>query len=714
MAGDKMDFDSRHSQQISKDMQGSENPIPLSPQWLLPKPGDNKAGILTGVCYPALFNGYEYKFIKCFSRPLGGDDLKGFVSFNIWENHSSAYSGDSMKSPGNGGEMQDNQKKKDVFRPSVLETESGRRERWRDEERETNSSVRKDRWREGDKELGDGRKVDRWADNTPAKHFGEARRGPSERWADPGNRESNPDQRRESKWNTRWGPDSKETDSLREKWTDLGKDADIPPEKGFSNTAYHGKDEKEGEKYRPWRSNASLSRGRLDPPHYQSTMPSKQVPTFVHGRGRGENNAPTFSLGRGKITSGGSPMNNIPTHTQAFLEKSESGYGEPSLLKYSRTKLLDVYRMTDMRSRGKILDGVVQVPSLTQEEPLEPLALSAPTPEELAILKGISDGDILSSGAPQITKEGSAGRNAIDSLQSRRTKLGSREDDESTNFTEDPSREKQMRSIGPSAKSEIVAGHPSFSEAWREDGVSYRRNDDVPNNKESSMQGDSSVQPGMTWRSFSSGERTQSASHDWRDIPTDARSRTSEIGYSKDGRGWQIGEDPIYKRQASGVLDREQEKQRVPLPSPEDLVLYYRDPRGDIQGPFAGVDIIGWFEAGYFGIDLQVRLASAPQDSPFALLGDVMPHLRAKARPPPGFGVAKQNEIIDATSRSNFSSLGKLHAGSSEMDMVNSEPRYKHGSTTEAENRFLESLMSGNMSGAPIEKFAFSEGCVFG
>lgn len=29
--------------------QGSENPIPLSPQWLLPKPGENKPGALSGV-----------------------------------------------------------------------------------------------------------------------------------------------------------------------------------------------------------------------------------------------------------------------------------------------------------------------------------------------------------------------------------------------------------------------------------------------------------------------------------------------------------------------------------------------------------------------------------------------------------------------------------------------------------------------------------------
>lgn len=40
------------------------------------------------------------------------------------------------------------------------------------------------------------------------------------------------------------------------------------------------------------------------------------------------------------------------------------------------------------------------------------------------VLKGIDKGDIVSSGAPQMTKDGSAGRNSMDYMQSRRNKLG--------------------------------------------------------------------------------------------------------------------------------------------------------------------------------------------------------------------------------------------------------------------------------------------------
>lgn len=147
-------------------------------------------------------------------------------------------------------------------------------------------------------------------------------------------------------------------------------------------------------------------------------------------------------------------------------------------------------------------------------------------------------------------------------------------------------------------------------------------------------------------------------------------------------------------------------------PSPEELTLYYQDPQGQIQGPFSGSDLIGWFEAGYFGIDLPVRIASAPADTPFSLLGDVMPHLRMKSRPPPGFNVAKQTDAVTPNA-GNFSL-----PGNSSIDAAEFEP-YKNGQkarpmmANEAENRYLESLMSGNPSSSPSRHTSFSEGCFY-
>ncbi|GKB49722.1 hypothetical protein Tco_0900475, partial [Tanacetum coccineum] len=281
------------------------------------------------------------------------------------------------------------------------------RERWRDEERETNSSARKDRWREEDKELVENRKVDRWTDNPSGRYHGQTQRAPSERLADSGNKEANNDPRRESKWSSRRGPDGKETDSVRDKWTDSGKD------------------EWDTDHPRPWRSSSALSRGKIEPSSYQSPTSNKLSPMGVHGRGRGENRHPTFSLGRGKGTVEGNPMNNFNTSIDSHPLALFSAKGDRYY--YSRAKLLDVYRVTDMRSSERVLDGAMVVPSLTQEEPLEPLALIEPTPEELYILKGIDKGEILSGGAPQVSKDGPVGHNMVDG-QPRRTISGSKED----------------------------------------------------------------------------------------------------------------------------------------------------------------------------------------------------------------------------------------------------------------------------------------------
>nr|XP_016489233.1 PREDICTED: uncharacterized protein LOC107809155 isoform X2 [Nicotiana tabacum] len=664
--GDKTEFDSPHNQ-ISKDVQGPNNSIPLSPQWLLPKPGESKAGIVTGDNHLGTHPGYAI--------------------------HS-----ELAKFPGMGDDAHDNQKKKDVFRPSVLDMEPGRRDRWRDEERDTNSAVRRDRWREGDKELGEGRKVERWSDSSGRNH-GEGRRVPGERWTDSGNRESNHDQRRESKWNTRWGPDEKEGDAVREKWSNPSKDAEMHLEKGSQGLAFSGKDEREGDHYRPWRS-TSHGRGRAESLHQGST-PNKQVPTFSHGRGREDGATTTFSLGRGRALSGVSPVNKGSPHLQSFGSFSEKAESVSSPLQYSRIKMLDVYRVIDMRSCSKFSDGIVQVPSLTQDEPLEPLALCAPSPEELGILKGIDKGDVLSSGAPQVTKDGTLGRNSTDYTQARRNKLGSRED-----LSLDDSREESIDNA-------------------KEDNILHRESESV--NRDPSTPGHTPGLHGGIWRSPSIGARSHMVANDARERPSDVRPKTSDIGwlqsqkdkntewerdftdpsYAKDeGSKWQFG-DPVLKRQLSAVMDKELETRKLSQSSPEDLVLLYKDPQGAIQGPFSGSDIIGWFEAGYFGIDLQVRLAAALPDSPFSLLGDVMPHLRAKARPPPGFGAPKPN--ADAPGGLNLSSFTKLHAGSTEIDKLKTELNCKH-SATEAENRFLESLMSGKVSHAPLDKFAQSEG----
>ncbi|KAL3640839.1 hypothetical protein CASFOL_015807 [Castilleja foliolosa] len=655
-----------------EDVQGSDNSIPLSPQWLLPKPGENKTGSLAGVQENHL-------------SPLPSNANR-FVA---------------AKSTGAGYDSVDSNKKKDVFRPSVLDMESGRRDRWRDEERDTDSSARKDRWKEGEREHVDNRRVDRKVDPS-GKHYGETRQ---QRWTDSGNRDTTHDQRRDNKWNSRWGHDDKEADAVREKWGDSKKEDVALLDKAPSNIPSHGKDERDGDHYRPWRP--TYSRGRADP-HHQN----KQAPTFSHGRGRGENPGPVFSHGRGRgIGSGGNSVTQAFNHLQAhgtFIEKGETGHGEPYPLTYSRTKLIDIYRTTDMISYSKYSEGVVQVPSLTQEEAIEPLAICAPTPEELVILKGIDEEEIVSSGAPQVSKDGSGGRTTPEFMQSRRNRLGTGKDDflldnpdGSSDYSEALTNDKHTHRW-PNAKVERVqeyraSDHKMNIEALKEDS---RNNDDISAARGTSTPEHSSLLHTGSWRSSSIAERSRLTS----DSPNNVwqNSTMDSPNTKKAAPKWQVGDDSVMRRQPPAAINRELEPHITSLPSPEDLVLFYKDPQGEIQGPFAGSDIITWFESGYFGIDLKVRLANAPPDSPFSLLGDVMPHLRAKARAPPGFSTPKPNEIQDTPGISNYTSFGNLHAVASETDVLKNDPRYQQGmgNPKEAENRFLESLMAGGLSSA--------------
>ncbi|XP_038885397.1 protein ESSENTIAL FOR POTEXVIRUS ACCUMULATION 1 isoform X2 [Benincasa hispida] len=731
MAG-RFDFGSRPNLSVSSplhaanDVQGSENPIPLSPQWLLPKPGESKHGIGTG----------ENHFSH---QPAYGNRM------------------DTMKGSENYEDINDIQKKKEVFRPSLTDSEIGRRDRWHDEERENNSSMRKDRWRDGEKEMGDSRKMDRWNEDSSTRVFRESRRGPSERWSDSNNRDNvHYDQRRESKWNTRWGPDDKETEGFREKRLDSGRDGDLHLDKNLSHVSNYGKNDRDGDHYRPWRSNSSQVRGKGDPPHHQSQTPIKQVPAFSH-RGRGDNTPPTFSLGRGIISSGVNPTNSIYSSSNYLGASSEKSGREPYHYKYSRTKLLDVFRTTNLTSQQTPKDGFVPVPTLTLDEPLEPLALCAPTTEEMTFLKGIDKGEIVSSGAPQVSKDG---RNSSEFMQTRRTKLsvspslGSREDlphgfvddynDDKDDGTTKPghtnysevSTERQVPYHRPQSKIEAIQEHMTHtsstfkSEAFREDNNAMRKTDEVPVNRESSVKGGTNVHPGSTWDASSLEQPLNTSLPDRRENPNNISSGTPDKGwlqssknlndgwgsntatpsYPKDNPKWQTGEESIIRRQLSGILDKEQLARKTVQSAPEDLQLHYIDPSGAIQGPFSGADIIQWFEGGYFGLDLPVRPVNAPNDLPFAALGDVMPHLRSKAKPPPGFSGPKQNEFADSLGNASYGSLGKLHTGLNEIDTMRNETRHKHGSTVEAENRFLESLMSGNIGSSPLEKNAFSEG----
>ncbi|KAI4374993.1 hypothetical protein MLD38_012918 [Melastoma candidum] len=635
---------------IPKEARGLESPIPLSPQWLLPKAGESKPG---------------YGPVDNFSSI--GNRSEGYNSPDIYD------------------EMAET-KKKDVFRPSLLDADGNRRSRWRDEERDTNSAVRKDRWRDGERDLGDTRKIDRW--DSSAKQPGEQRRAPAGRWTDSAGRDGSFEQRRESKWNSHRGPDDKGSDGSQEK-LDSGKNGDIFISKGSAPVGNHKKDE---DQVRPWRPSFTHGRGRGDVPH-QHNSTNKFIPSFSYGRGSAEMDTAKLPTGRGKAAFGGSSSSRL----MQGMEKGADDHGDSSNLRYNRMKLLDIYRAINSRSVGDLDFGLVQVPPLTQEESSEPLALLAPNSEELVVLEGIDKGDILSSGAPQISKDGSGGRNLSGFPLSRQSKHGSREDlyiDHNDVRGDLPEKQKLFHHQMPSSSLETrqEPGGMGFGKEASREEIDSKINGGIINREPLPHDNRSASGLEVNWQ-----QRTKAANGDW------GNHLASETYFTDDRR--LVKGDAMEKREPSAVFDWEQEARRRLAGPPEELVLYYKDPQGEIQGPFSGGDIIGWFEAGYFGIDLQVRLAGAPRDFPFSLLGDVMPHLHAKARPPPGFNSHKLNEVEEVASRPNFGSFGKATAEVELRSEIN-----KRGSSTEAENRFLESLMGISGSNVAGGKLPFSEG----
>ncbi|PIA52597.1 hypothetical protein AQUCO_01000464v1 [Aquilegia coerulea] len=628
-------------QQLLQDTQGSDNSIPLSRQGLLAKPGEDKPGNVVGVNY--------------LLDPQGSE-LGPYPGYNT---HS-----DSLKSSANGEKSNDTGKKKDVFRPSVFNKESSHHDRWR-EERDSSSALRKDRWRESDKELGDTRKMERWTYSSN-KNVGEPTHASSERWTDSSSRESNFDQRREGKWSTRWGADNHESKSRHENY----RDVESPRDKGLPHLTSHGKEEKDGEHRRPWRSSKSVSHSSEsgEPPH-QIPNVNKKISSFGYSRTHGETNLSTTNHGRVSSEANFIKDSASPHSSSIAMSKVEGDSGEYSPLRYCRMQLLSVYRTTNLTSLRKPLDAFVDVPSLTEEKLLEPLALSAPTSEEMVILKGIDNGEVVSSDVPQVSRDGSVGRNSTDIVN---------------------------------------------VEALKENGVPHKKSNEFPVSGEVSGQRRSAALSGTPWRSRTMAEQSHVQSHEVRPRSSEGWSQLQN-GHRKlevsEGFSSELNQDTPMKWKPSGVLGGDMNAQKcLAQTPPEELSLYYKDPQGAIQGPFSGSNLMEWFDAGFFGIDLEVRPADASRDTPFSSLGDVIPQLRAKPRPPPGFSVPKQSEAAETTSVSKLGAIGKPHVSSPEADFLQNGLRDRHESLTEAENRVLESLISGKLSNSSLEKLALSEG----
>nr|XP_043626853.1 protein ESSENTIAL FOR POTEXVIRUS ACCUMULATION 1-like [Erigeron canadensis] len=463
--------------------------------------------------------------------------------------------------------------KKD-WRKVATETESARR--WREEERETGLLGRRDR-----------RKTDRRPD--VGRETNDTRAPPpSDRWNDAGNRNAGQEARRDSKWSSRWGPDEKEKETRTE------KKADVEKEEGHGDTQTHSNNtrsisERDPDARDKWRPRHRMEANSTGPGSFRA------APGFGVEKGRAEGLSTGFTIGRGR--SGGSAARPL---SAGSIENNDSVPGKPGLsagmFLYPRGKLLDIYRTQKLDpSLVDMSDKIMQVPPITQVTAVEPLAFLAPDKDEEAILGDIWTGKVNNS-------EASYNSFSRDRSQENIADAG-RDDDlplaeelvDPNNWTHQKDCESALLSNAP--KTNLTDGQDSSGNVGR--------NDDASNLN-------------ITDASHVNHQLFDDVAYDMNaELPNDSNSLFANPSSEQYWKGnMQPIKNSINKHLASSI-------------PPEELSLFYCDPQGEIQGPFLGVDIISWFEQGFFGAELPVRVADAPDGTPFEELGDVMPHLKA-------------------------------------------------------------------------------------
>ncbi|KAL5717385.1 hypothetical protein ACHQM5_010395 [Ranunculus cassubicifolius] len=578
----------------TKDQVSSENSIPLSPQWLYAKPSDAKI------------------------VPSAASETRGSSSLPL---------GNSMESVQKEGWRLDGSQDKKDWRRAAQESESNRR--WREEERETSLLGRRER-----------RKDDRRVDSGSSREAADGRAlASTDRWNDANNRTAGHETRRDNKWSSRWGPEDKEKESRIEKRTDVDKE-DVHNEKHSSAGNVRVNPERENESRDKWRP-----RHRLEVASGGSSV-YRAAPGFGLERGRVESTIVAFAPGRGRANISGNASLNRPSSSGPIgaVPADKSNYHRKSeTFCYPRGKLLDMYRKRLPTFEAKP-DGMEDVSPITQSELIEPLAFVSPDAEEEDVLTSISEGKTTNSGAPYHSSKNKTsssdnltGAGEMTFTDSKDVQPCLNTEQTGRSFVEDSKGARQVydtNEYGYASQYNILDATKSHLKEFENDvmptagqtdfsSASVSRSNDVSSVRPLGGSHESEVNIGL---SIQTGDSTYMTGFDGgraaslNVLPDDSTSHfpqsPHEVSNANDQYFKSNGQVNVFER---GV-------------PPEDLSLYYRDPQGEIQGPFLGVDIISWFNQGFFGTDLLVCLTDAPEGTPFAELGDVMPHLRLNAR----------------------------------------------------------------------------------
>ncbi|KAF9663545.1 hypothetical protein SADUNF_Sadunf17G0062500 [Salix dunnii] len=551
-----------------KDQLTVDNTIPLSPQWLY-KPVDAKA----------LTAGASGE-----TRASNSSSLGNSTDNNLKDNWR----------------LDGTQDKKDRRR-IASDIESSRR--WREEERDTGLHGRRDR-----------RKEDHRVDSVSTRDTSENRTlSSSDRWHDSNNRISGYESRRDSKWSSRWGPEDKEKGSLTDNRAYVEKE-DTHSEKQNFGTANRPTSDLENDSRDKWRPRHRMEVHAGGPAAYRS------APGFGSDRGRVESSNVRFAAGRGRSSNSGnsqigrhlnsSPIGSIP------VDKNHT-------FCYPRGKLLDIYRKhKTLPCFDSMPDGMEHACPITQETAIKPLAFVSPDAEEEAVLGDIWQGKITSSGGLKNSVRDNDNTSNNNTAGSGEVPLGEGNPNSSVNTEEiaDSLGKSTFNASGHVIGSEMLDTSMAEEKDSQKDGTQKLTTtiarDLTDYFAPAVFKKDDSNSFGESGPSDNVVELKAFGMPSVEDVASKKHLKLGDIEPATFEFGSQLPDD------SSSLFDF-----ITPL---EELSLCYLDPQGAIQGPYLGIDIISWFEQGYFGTDLPVRLSDAPSGLPFCELGDIMPHLKLK------------------------------------------------------------------------------------
>ncbi|GMI98135.1 hypothetical protein HRI_003482800 [Hibiscus trionum] len=484
----------------------------------------------------------------------------------------------------------DGSQDKKEWRRAAPDLESSRH--WREEERETNLLGRRDR-----------RKEDRRLDVSSTMDLS------SERRQDVSGRGSGLESRRENKWSSRWGLEDKEKDSRNEKRTEAKKE-DATSDKSTLASGGRLASERENDSRDKWRP-----RHRLEV-HAGGSASYRSAPGFSLERGRVERSNVGFTVGRGKPLS--------VSVTGALLGDKNKTFNAYC---YPRGKLLDIYRKQRTAPNFDTLPEEMDHSStITQNEIVEPLAFVPPYAEEEAALGDIWKGKTRSN-------EGICD-SFRDTSEEKHCSLVNREDSVESGEKAAVNNNYQGNHAETFCVSESQMVLMNEMDSSNEGGQKYVKPSgiDVTNALGSDKEIDVSTSYMDGLKSFDNRPVADMKMEKDSDVMDNVSSMQSGVVSGiPEGSSSQFGVQSLQPTFGHNQINVEGNNEAYSLestPPPEELSLCYLDPQGVIQGPYLGMDIISWFEQGYFGTDLPVRLANAPDGSPFQELGEVMPHLR--------------------------------------------------------------------------------------